>query len=65
MAAVYTIAFLLVVNTPGNPFQVSERQMPEEVIRALEARYDIDDHFKYFFQYPYRIITEFDFGPSC
>lgn len=64
MAAVYTITFLLVVNTPGNPFQVSERQMPEEVIRALEARYDIDDHFKYFFQYPYRIITQFDFGPS-
>jgi len=64
LLAIYTITFLMVINTPGNPFQASERQMPQEVIRALESRYDIDNHWSYYFQYPYRIITAGDFGPS-
>ncbi len=64
LIAIYTITFVMVIHTPGNPFQVSERQMPQEVIRALEARYDIDNHAKYYFQYLYNLMTRFDFGPS-
>ena len=64
LIAIYTITFVMVIHTPGNPFQVSERQMPAEVVRALEARYQIDDHVSYYFQYIYRVITDFDFGPS-
>ena len=64
LLAIYTITFLMIIHTPGNPFQVSERQMPEEVVRALEARYDIDNHAKYYVQYAGRILTQLDFGPS-
>lgn len=64
LAAIYTLTFFLVISTPGNPFQASERQMPLEVIRALESRYDLNNHARYYFQYLYRVMTEWDFGPS-
>lgn len=64
LIVIYTLTFLLVISTPGNPFQASERKMPKEVIRALSARYDIDNHLAYYFQYAYRVIFKFDFGPS-
>ena len=32
-----------------------------EVIAALEARYDIDNHLNYYFQYAWGVLTRFDF----
>lgn len=61
--AIYTIAFLMVITVPGNPFQQPDRQMPESVQRALEARYNIDDNWAYYWEYlggAFRL----DFGPS-
>ena len=64
LLVIYTITFVMIIHTPGNPFQVSDRQMPPEVVRALEARYDIDNHAKYYVQYAVRVLTRLDFGPS-
>ena len=41
--AVYTVTFLMVVVVPGNPFEAGDRNMSPEVVRALEARYHMDD----------------------
>ncbi len=64
LGVIYTLTFILVIRTPGNPFQASERQMPQEILRALQARYDIDNPARYYVQYATRLVTEFDFGPS-
>ncbi len=61
--AIYTVTFLMVVAVPGNPFQQADRQMPEAVQRALEARYDMDDNWAYYWQYLWGVL-HLDFGPS-
>jgi len=61
--AIYTITFLMVVTVPGNPFQQADRQMPEPVQRALEARYGIDNNWTYYWQYLAGAVR-LDFGPS-
>ncbi|UCD29882.1 MAG: ABC transporter permease [Planctomycetota bacterium] len=61
--AIYTIAFLMVVTVPWNPFQQPDRGMPEAIQRALEARYHIDDNWSYYWEYLLGIIR-LDFGPS-
>ncbi len=61
--AIYTVTFLMVVAVPGNPFQQADRQMPEAVQRALEARYDMDDNWAYYWQYLWGVLR-LDFGPS-
>jgi len=60
---IYTITFLMVVTVPGNPFQNPDRQMPEAIVRALEARYKIDDNWAYYWQYLQGAV-QLDFGPS-
>ncbi len=60
---VYVVTFLMVIVIPGNPFASSERNMPPEVVRALEARYQMDDNLQYFGQFLAGAIR-FDFGPS-
>jgi len=61
--AIYTIAFLMVVTVPGNPFQQPDRGMPEAIQRALEARYKIDDNWAYYWEYLGGAVR-LDFGPS-
>lgn len=61
--AIYTITFLMVVTVPGNPFQNADRQMPESIQRALEARYHIDDNWAYYWDYLGGALR-LDFGPS-
>jgi len=61
--AIYTIAFLMVVTVPGNPFQQPDRQIPEAVQRALEARYHIDNNWNYYWEYLQGAVR-LDFGPS-
>ncbi len=60
---VYVFTFLMVMVVPGNPFAAAERNMPPEVVRALEARYDMDNQLEYFFQFLAGALR-FDFGPS-
>jgi oligopeptide transport system permease protein len=64
LAAVYALTFVMVILAPGNPFQSSERRMPDEVAAALRARYNIDQPLSYFFQYAWGVVTRLDFGPS-
>ncbi|GMU21196.1 MAG: glutathione ABC transporter permease [Phycisphaerae bacterium] len=61
--AIYTLTFLMVVTVPGNPFQQADRQMPESVQRALEARYNIDNNWNYYWEYLAGALR-LDFGPS-
>ena len=61
--AIYTIAFLMVVTVPGNPFQQPDREIPEAVQRALEARYHIDNNWHYYWEYLQGAVR-LDFGPS-
>jgi len=61
--AIYTITFLMVVTVPGNPFQQPDRQIPEGIQRALEARYHIDDNWRYYWEYLAGALR-LDFGPS-
>ena len=63
LAAIYTITFLMTIVVPGNPFQQTDRNVPEAVQRAVEARYGADDNFKFFYQYIWGAVRG-DFGPS-
>jgi oligopeptide transport system permease protein len=63
LAAVYTLTFLMVIVVPGNPFASGERNMPPEVVRALESRYNLDNAWAYYWDYLAGAIM-LDFGPS-
>lgn len=60
---VYLITFFMVIVVPGNPFESADRNMPPEVVRALQARYNMNDNLAYFAQFLAGAIR-FDFGPS-
>lgn len=60
---VYAITFCMVIVIPGNPFASGDRNMPPEVVRALEARYQMDNDLAYFGQFLLGAL-HFDFGPS-
>jgi len=60
---VYVITFLMVIVVPGNPFAAADRNMPPEVVRALEARYSMDNNLEYFFEFMAGAVC-LDFGPS-
>jgi len=60
---IYVITFLMVVWVPGNPLAAADRNMPPEVVRALEARYSLDNPVKYFFEF-LAGAARLDFGPS-
>jgi len=63
LACIYTVTFLMVVSIPGNPFTQADRNMPPEVVRALEARYSLDNQAAYFVEFLAGAVR-FDFGPS-
>ncbi|MEL6690394.1 MAG: oligopeptide ABC transporter permease OppB [Pseudomonadota bacterium] len=57
-------SFFLMQVAPGGPF-TSERPLPPEVLRNLEARYGLDQPlWKQLWDYLYNIVFHFDFGPS-
>ena len=60
---IITVAFFMMRAAPGSPFD-TERPMPEEVRRNVEAHFGIDRplHEQYF-NYM-RDLAQFDFGPS-
>jgi oligopeptide transport system permease protein len=58
------ICFLLMYAAPGGPF-TSERPLPPEVLANIEAKYGLDQPlWKQMWDYIFRIVTAFDFGPS-
>lgn len=60
---VITITFFLMHAIPGGPFS-SEKQLPEEVLEALNEKYNLNDPlYKQYFDYLKGVLV-FDFGPS-
>lgn len=60
---VYAITFVMVVWIPGNPFQSGERRLARETEMALQARYHMDDNWRYFWEYLAGAMR-LDFGPA-
>jgi oligopeptide transport system permease protein len=58
------ICVLLMHAAPGGPF-TSERPLPEQVLRNIEARYGLDRPLLLqMWNYVVNVVTRFDFGPS-
>ncbi len=58
------LSFVLMYAAPGGPFN-SERPLPPEVLRNIEAKYGLDQPFwKQIVNYVVGVVTQFDFGPS-
>ncbi len=61
--AVITITFFLMHNIPGGPF-TREKALQPEVLKALNAKYHLNDPlWKQYLDYLKGVVT-FDFGPS-
>jgi oligopeptide transport system permease protein len=60
---VATITFFLMHSIPGGPFQ-RDKQLPEEVVRALEAKYHLDDPLWVQYADYMRGLLRWDLGPS-
>lgn len=57
-------SFMLMHAAPGGPFTM-ERQLPQQVIDNLNAKYGLNDPlWKQILSYLWGIIAHFDFGPS-
>lgn len=58
------VSFILMFAAPGGPF-TSERPLPPEVLRSIEAKYGLDQpYWKQIWEYVVGVVTRFDFGPS-
>ena len=56
LAAVYTITLALAWAVPGNPVDRPEgRRPPAEVIAAMEARYNLDSFWSFYWSYLSRV----------
>lgn len=65
MLSAYTLVFLLIHLTPGNPWDNIDKPFPPEVLQSLEQKYHLSDPlWKQYFSYLGGIVTHFDFGPS-
>lgn len=57
-------SFLLMYAAPGGPF-TTERALPPEVLKNIEARYGLNDPLAVqIWNYIWNVVTNFDFGPS-
>lgn len=64
LLAAFTLTFLLVHATPGNPWDESEKPLPEAVIANLNKQYHLDDPLpKQYVDYLLNVARG-DFGPS-
>jgi len=48
---IYTVTFLMAVLIPGNPFTQAERNLSPEVQRAIEAQYQADNNWGFYWDY--------------
>lgn len=61
---VFTISFFLMRAVPGGPFS-DERQLPEDIKRNIEARYNLDQPlYVQYGSHLWNIVYHQDFGPS-
>ncbi|MCY3767916.1 MAG: oligopeptide ABC transporter permease OppB [Gammaproteobacteria bacterium] len=62
--ALVVFSYLLIVVAPGSPF-AGERPLSPDVLANIEARYGLDRPLaEQIASYVWRIVTDFDFGPS-
>ena len=61
---VILLTFLLMKQIKGNPFQTTQRAVPESIQRNLERKYHLDQ--PWYLQYAYYVkgVFTFDLGPS-
>jgi oligopeptide transport system permease protein len=65
MLVVYTLVFVLIHATPGNPWDTGEKPFPPQVLQNLAAKYHTDDPmWRQYVDYLWGIVTRLDFGPS-
>jgi len=64
LAVIYLVTFWLTWVVPGSPFEGTEKKISKEAIRAMEERFHATDSASFLAYYPWRIITEGDFGES-
>jgi oligopeptide transport system permease protein len=65
MLVVYTLVFVLIHATPGNPWDTGQKPFPAQVLQNLAAKYHTDDPaWRQYFDYLWGVVTRFDFGPS-
>ncbi|HEY7032373.1 MAG TPA: ABC transporter permease [Thermomicrobiales bacterium] len=65
MLLFYTLVFVLIQLTPGNPWDTSEKPFGPDVMKALEAKYHYNDPvWMQYTDYLQRVFLHFDFGPS-
>ena len=75
LLAIYTITFILIWVVPGNPLEKPEgRRPPEEIVQAMQSRYNLDDPVTFYTDYLAGVTgvdwvlggdgPVIDFGPS-
>lgn len=65
MLVVYTLVFMLVHATPGNPWDTGNKPFPPQVLQNLAVKYHTEDPmWRQYVDYLWGIVTRFDFGPS-
>jgi oligopeptide transport system permease protein len=65
MLVVYTLVFVLIHATPGNPWDTGNKPFPAQVLQNLAAKYHTQDPmWRQYIDYLWGIVTRFDFGPS-
>jgi ABC-type dipeptide/oligopeptide/nickel transport system permease component len=65
MLLFYTLVFVLIQLTPGNPWDTAEKPFRPEVLAALEEKYNYNDPvWKQYVTYLEGVVFHFDFGPS-
>lgn len=63
LAIVYLVTFTLVWIAPGDPY-TSERNIDPAVLQQMKERDHADKWYKFLVYYPWRVITQGDFGTS-
>jgi ABC-type dipeptide/oligopeptide/nickel transport system permease component len=65
MLLFYTLVFILIKLTPGNPWDTAEKPFRGDVLAKLEAKYHYNDPvWQQYVDYLRRVFFHFDFGPS-
>jgi oligopeptide transport system permease protein len=65
MLVVYTLVFVLIHATPGNPWETGPKPFPPQVLQNLAAKYHTGDPaWRQYIDYLWGVISRFDFGPS-
>lgn len=65
MLLFYTLVFILIKLTPGNPWDTGEKPFRKDVLEKLEAKFHYNDPiWQQYVDYLRRVFFHFDFGPS-